>query len=126
MIGVARLGTNDLERATFFYGELFTLAKVPSLAQSDSVSAWGTPGAPLFIIGKPFNGEPATAGNGTMIGLPLSEQHMVDGFHAKALELGGLDEGQPGFRGEAPNRSYVAYVRDLDGNKLCVFHRDQA
>lgn len=126
MIELARLGTNDLERAKAFYGELFAIAKVPPLVQNDTVGAWGTHGEPIFIIGKPFNGEPATAGNGTMISLPLGEQHMVDRFHAKALELGGSDEGAPGPRGEAPNRYYAAYLRDPDGNKLCIFHRGQA
>jgi hypothetical protein len=41
----------------------------------------------------------------------------VDAFHAKALALGGDDEGAPGYR--AP-KSYMSYFRDLDGNKLCA------
>ena len=39
--------------------------------------------------------------------------------HAKALELGGSDEGAPGKRGPG---FYFSYFRDLDGNKLCAYH----
>ena len=42
----------------------------------------------------------------------------VDLLHAKALSLGGKDEGAPGDRGGG---FYGAYFRDLAGNKLCVF-----
>ena len=41
-------------------------------------------------------------------------------FHAKALQLGGKDEGAPGDR--AP-QMYFSYFRDLDGNKLCAYSR---
>jgi hypothetical protein len=34
------------------------------------------------------------------------------------MELGATDEGEPGERSPA---FYGAYVRDLDGNKLCFF-----
>ncbi len=39
-------------------------------------------------------------------------------LHAKALELGGTDEGAPGPSGDG---FYAAYFRDLDGNKLNAF-----
>jgi len=42
----------------------------------------------------------------------------VDRVHAKALALGGKDEGPAGPRGEG---FYGGYFRDLDGNKLNVF-----
>jgi predicted lactoylglutathione lyase len=57
-----------------------------------------------------------------MVALVLEERRQVDGFHAKALALGGTDEGAPGLRGpEGPQAFYGAYFRDLDGNKLCAF-----
>ena len=40
-------------------------------------------------------------------------------MHAKALSLGGKDEGAPGLRGDT---FYGAYFRDLDGNKFVAFH----
>ena len=45
-------------------------------------------------------------------------QEAVQKFHAKALALGGTDEGAPGER--MPG-FYAGYFRDLDGNKFCAF-----
>lgn len=42
----------------------------------------------------------------------------MDQLYAKALELGGTDEGAPGLRGDT---FYAGYFRDLDGNKLNAF-----
>ncbi len=81
---------------------------------------YGTPGGPMFAIVAPFNGEPATAGNGTMAGFAVESHAAVDAFHAKALELGGSDDGAPGPRGPAESKAYMAYVRDPEGNKLCA------
>jgi predicted lactoylglutathione lyase len=41
----------------------------------------------------------------------------VNAFYEKAIELGGTDEGRPGYRGPT---YYMSYFRDLDGNKLCA------
>jgi predicted lactoylglutathione lyase len=60
----------------------------------------------------------ALLGNGSMCGIGLNSREEVAAFHAKALELGGANEGDPGQRG--PN-AYFAYFRDLDGNKLCAY-----
>ena len=67
---------------------------------------------------KPFNGEPATVGNGTMVALAMKNREDVDRMYAKAISLGAKDEGPTGQRGEG---FYAGYFRDLDGNKLCVF-----
>jgi predicted lactoylglutathione lyase len=57
-----------------------------------------------------------------MVALVLKERRQVDTLYAKALALGGTDEGAPGVRGpEGPQAFYGAYFRDLDGNKLCAF-----
>ena len=74
--------------------------------------------SPAVSIAKPFDGEPATVGNGVMIALVMDSRDKVDAVHARALELGGTDEGAPGQRGE---QFYAAYFRDLDGNKLNAF-----
>lgn len=76
----------------------------------------------MLGITPPYNGEAASAGNGTMIALVLDERAKVDTLHAKALELGGADEGAPGVRGDEGEQAfYGAYFRDPDGNKLCAF-----
>jgi predicted lactoylglutathione lyase len=68
---------------------------------------------------RPFDGEPANAGNGTMVSLHVADQATVKALYAKVLELGGKDEGGPGPRGDSG--FYAAYFRDLDGNKLAAF-----
>ena len=71
---------------------------------------------------KPYNGDAATVGNGTMVAIPFERRDQVDAFYNRAIELGGSDEGAPGLRGdEGPQAFYGAYFRDLDGNKLCAF-----
>jgi predicted lactoylglutathione lyase len=61
-------------------------------------------------------------GNGTQFGLVVPDRAVVDAVYAKALELGGTDEGAPGLRGPDPEGAYVAYFRDPDGNKLSIFY----
>jgi predicted lactoylglutathione lyase len=60
-------------------------------------------------------------GNGVMAGIAVDSRDKVDRIHAKALALGGSDEGAPGLRADGGDGFYAAYFRDLDGNKLDVF-----
>jgi predicted lactoylglutathione lyase len=76
---------------------------------------------PMLCIMKPYDGRPATVGNGVMAGITVDSRAKVDRVYKKALELGGTDEGPPGLRAEGGDGFYVAYFRDLDGNKLDVF-----
>ena len=76
----------------------------------------------MFAVGSPHDGQPASAGNGSMIAIVLDTRDKVDTLHSKAMALGGTDEGGPGVRGEEGEQAfYAAYFRDLDGNKLCAF-----
>jgi catechol 2,3-dioxygenase-like lactoylglutathione lyase family enzyme len=119
MIGYVTLGTNDLPRATAWYDTLLAQLGAKRIMEGDRFVAWGvSPTAPSVGVIKPYDGQPATAGNGTMIALVVRERAQVDALHAKALALGGKDEGAPGERGGG---FYAAYFRDLDGNKLNVF-----
>ena len=124
MIGYALLGSNDMNRARGFYDALFGTIGVGRLMEFPTgATAWGASWTtPMLGITPPYNGEAATAGNGTMIALVLDERAKVDALHAKAIELGGADEGAPGVRGDEGEQAfYGAYFRDLDGNKLCAF-----
>ena len=77
---------------------------------------------PALAVTPPYNGEPATPGNGNMLALALEARASVDSVHKKALELGGSDEGAPGVRGEeGPQAFYAAHFFDPEGNKLCVY-----
>lgn len=120
MLAVTRLGTRDLARARSFYDPIAALVGAGVAFDRPNLVAYkGAEGA-MLLIGLPFEGE-ATAGNGTQAGFLAATRADVDAVHAKAIELGGTDEGAPGVRGDDPNGYYGAYFRDLDGNKLTVF-----
>ena len=116
MIAYVTIGTNDLARAAAFYDAIARELEVPRMMEGDRFVAWGVPGgAPGIGVTQPFDGAPATVGNGMMVALQARDQAQVDRLHALALSLGGTDEGAPGLRNGA---FYAGYFRDLDGNKL--------
>jgi predicted lactoylglutathione lyase len=87
--------------------------------EMETFIAWGAPGGGAGIgLTKPFDGKPATVGNGVMAALEAKDKAQVDRIYALAMSLGGTDEGAPGDRG---NGFYAAYFRDPDGNKLNAF-----
>ena len=119
MIGYVTLGSNDIARAAGFYDELLKLVGAGRFMESDSFIAWSTgPTAPAISVITPYDGKPATVGNGTMVAIIVDSPEKVQAIHAKALELGGANEGDPGPRGDG---FYAGYFRDLDGNKLNAF-----
>lgn len=119
MIGYVTLGTNDLPRAAAFYDALLAEIGAKRLYDFDRGIAWGVAmDKPSLGIMKPFDGKPATVGNGVMAAIIVDSREKVARVHAKALELGGKDEGAVGPRGDG---FYAGYFRDLDGNKLNVF-----
>jgi len=119
MIGYVTLGSNDIEKAAGFYDELLALIGAKRFMENEKFIAWTvSPTTPALSVTKPYDGNAATVGNGVMVALVVDSTAKVDALHAKALELGGTDEGAPGPRGEG---FYAAYFRDLDGNKLNAF-----
>jgi predicted lactoylglutathione lyase len=105
MIGYVTLGTNKMEEAAAFYDALLGDLGAKRVMEADTF--------------KPADGNAATVGNGVMVAIVVDSTEKVDALHAKALELGGADEGAPGLRGD---NFYAGYFRDLDGNKLNAFH----
>jgi catechol 2,3-dioxygenase-like lactoylglutathione lyase family enzyme len=117
------LGTNDLARAARFYdAALAPLGLVRRATLADEVG-YGLPDdrRTRLWITRPFDGRPATIGNGSMPAIVAPDRKAVDAFHAAALTAGGTDEGAPGLRPHGP-AFYAAYVRDPDGNKLSAVH----
>ena len=118
MIGYTTLGTNDITKAAAFYDALFAELGVKRLIDMEGVIGWAASiDKAMVAVIKPYDGNPATVGNGVMVAMVVSTEQ-VDRLHAKALELGAADEGAPGARSAG---FYGAYFRDLDGNKLCFF-----
>lgn len=120
MISYFMVGTNNFDQAVEFYGALMAEMGAQKVYATDKNAGWGWGiGTPMFIVAKPYNKEPATRGNGTMISFDAVSPAQVDMLHAKVLEMGGSNEGAPGMRGA---NLYVAYCRDLDGNKFNFIH----
>lgn len=119
MIGYVTLGTNDLPRAAAFYDELLKDVGARRLWEFPRGIAWGVAeDKPSLCLMTPFDERPATIGNGVMVALAAGSREQVGRVHARALELGGTDEGAVGPRGDG---FFAGYFRDLDGNKLAVF-----
>jgi predicted lactoylglutathione lyase len=118
MIGYVTLGTQDLKRAATFYDAIARELGVGRMMEDDRFIAWGTPGGGAGLgLTLPFDGRPATVGNGVMVALEAKDTAQVDRIHALALSLGGTNEGAP-----CPREGfYAGYFRDPDGNKLNAF-----
>ncbi|MBI1171871.1 VOC family protein [bacterium] len=118
MLYYVTLGTNDLDRARRFYAPVLATLGISVLHDGKAESSYGAPGAedPFLYVTTPFDGQPATRGNGTMIALTAPTRAAVAAFHAAALASGGSDEGAPGLR--YAENFFSCYVRDPDGNKL--------
>lgn len=125
MIGYVTLGTDDLDRARAFHDALFAsigAGRLLELPDQRGFTMYGTAlNRPGVVITRPYDGRPASIGNGTMVALVMDSKDKVDAFHARALELGGSNEGDPGFRGDPAHGYYFAYFRDPDGHKFAVF-----
>jgi catechol 2,3-dioxygenase-like lactoylglutathione lyase family enzyme len=119
MIGYVTLGTNDLARAAKFYDALLGEIGGKRFMENEQFIAWSAGhDKPGIGLTKPFDGKPATVGNGVMVALQMDDPQMVDRIYAKAMELGATDEGPAGPRGDG---FYAGYFRDPDGNKLNAF-----
>jgi len=128
MLSHIYIGANDLARAEAFYGPILErLGWRPRF--SDPVVGWAAwqpadTDRPLLIIGRPYDGRPASPANGGMVALLSPDRPTVDAAFALALQVGGTSEGAPGLRPHYHADYYGAYFRDPEGNKLCVCCHD--
>ena len=123
MIGYVMLGTNDLNKSSTSYCTLLDLLDLRRVETSDDYAAYASKNDPEnieFYVTKPANGDKANFGNGTQISFITDTKEVVEKFHELGVKLGGKSEGGPGERPE-DSKVYYSYVRDLDGNKICVF-----
>ena len=125
MIGYVTLGTNDLQGNASFYDAIAKEMGVGRMMDFDSFIAWGAwDGGAGVALTKPFDGEAASVGNGTMVALQAKDREQVQRLYDIALANGGSDEGAPGPRGEPDaqgNTFYAGYFRDPYGNKLNAY-----
>lgn len=113
------VGSNKMEEAKAFYDALLGSIGWKAFYEHPSGGRlYGNAGQGMFGVLGPYNGETATAGNGFTGGFRFDTGEEVAAFHAKAIELGATNEGDPSER--APG-IFFGYFRDLDGNKLCGY-----
>ena len=133
MIAYVSVGADDIVRAKRFYSAFlpalgYGLEEGPEgLSYTLPVRPGQSPVLPDFYVKPPFDGRPASAGNGAMVAFEARSQSQVRDLHAAALAAGGSDEGQPGFRDAYGPHFYVGYLRDPQGNKIALFtdNRDE-
>ena len=119
MIGYVTIGTSDMEKATAFYDALLAEVGAKQLFGMDRIKFYGTgTDSAMLAVCIPYDEKPQHPGNGTMVAIPGGSREGFDKLYKKAMDLGATDEGEPGERMPV---FYGAYVRDLDGNKLCFF-----
>jgi catechol 2,3-dioxygenase-like lactoylglutathione lyase family enzyme len=117
-VGYVCLGSNDFEKATAFYDALLGEIGGKSLMPTPQGLLYRLGSGAMIMVTRPYDGAPATIGNGGMLAIQVDSKEQVAALHAKALALGGTCEGQPGPRGAFGE---FAYFRDLDGNKLAAY-----
>jgi catechol 2,3-dioxygenase-like lactoylglutathione lyase family enzyme len=127
MLSYVMVGASDIPLAKRFYSSFLpAMGYVCDEWRGKLIySIPGTPdqhnGPSAFYVTPPFDGHPASVGNGTMIAFRLQKHGDVRELHAAALSSGGTDEGPPGFRADYGERFYVGYLRDPQGNKIALF-----
>ena len=127
MIGYVTLGTDDLDRSRAYFDALLgTIGAKRVMQFPDDQGGFTMYGVgrdkPALVVTRPYDKQPAHHGNGNMVAIVMDSRDKVDAFHAKAIALGGANEGDPGFRGDPKFGFYFAYFRDPDGHKFAVFN----
>lgn len=130
MIGYVTVGADDLALAEKFYSAFLPRLgyglEISHEGLSYSIPATGQGHEPPdFYVKPPFDGQPASTGNGAMVAFQVPTQAMVRELHAAALAAGGRDEGAPGFRAAYSTHFYVGYLRDPQGNKIALYCNDR-
>jgi catechol 2,3-dioxygenase-like lactoylglutathione lyase family enzyme len=123
MFSHVMIGTNDLDKAKAFYDNLLSTLEVRP-ARVDGHRVFYITKTGVFSVTKPINGEAATPANGGTIGFAANSPEQVNAWHAAGVAAGGVPcEDPPGIRQGPGVNLYIAYLRDLDGNKICAMHR---
>ena len=121
------IGTNDVEKAKAFYDKVLGTLGLPPGQVDHHLDGrlrvrYPTPSGVLAVT-LPIEGKAIPANGGT-IGFAASSPEQVQAWHDAGVAAGGTSiENPPGVREAASGKLYIAYLRDLDGNKICALHR---
>ena len=118
MLSYVSVGTNNLQADAAFFDAVLGRMGYKRVMEPPRGVIWGEQmGKPCFGLLTPFDGQPATVGNGTMVALNAKSREEVDAVWKHVIELGGVDEGAPGERFPG---FYTAYFRTPSGHKMNV------
>jgi catechol 2,3-dioxygenase-like lactoylglutathione lyase family enzyme len=121
------IGSNDIARSKKFYDALFVAMGAQPGVEVASGRLLYTHNGGRLLVTKPIDGKPATHANGGTIGFTMSGPAQADAWHKAGVANGGTSiEDPPGVRRGAAGETYLAYLRDPDGNKLCALYRQPA
>ena len=127
MLSYITIGANDVPSSGRFYTAILTPLGYEKEESPEGIGFTFPPspgqaiGPATVYVKQPFDGKPATVGNGSMTAFRAPTQALVRTLHAAGLAAGGSDEGAPGFRADYSAHFYVAYLRDPMGNKIAIF-----
>lgn len=129
MFSHVTVGSNDFAKSAAFYDAVLA----PIGLRRRKVEPDGGPkalcwelnrgGLPRFYVYQPFDGAPASNGNGAMIAFLASCEDAVVKAYNAGLGAGGASEGAPALRAHYGQGYFGAYLRDPDGNKVHVVYR---
>ncbi len=125
MLGYVTIGALDVDASGKFYDAVLGAIGDERKFKDGGWIGYGPKGenSHYVYLCPPFNGEPATHGNGSMLGFKAPSKEAVNAAYEAGMANGGKDEGKPGFRPPEGTEFYGAYLRDPTGNKLCVFFK---
>jgi predicted lactoylglutathione lyase len=128
MLGFVTIGINNIQESCKFYDVVLPTLGIKKVLTTERYIGYAINNnleKIEFYLMKPFNKKAATYGNGTMIAFLAKSRFEVDNFHKIAIENGAINEGVPGFR-PSDSSDYYAYIRDVDGNKICAYSPSKA
>ena len=124
MFSHVMVGANDVVASKKFYDAVLGAIGVPEGKADPKGRIFYRTKFGVFGITRPIDGKMATHANGGTIGFAASSPEQADAWHAAGLANGGTTcENPPGVREGPGGKLYLAYLRDLDGNKICAMHR---
>ena len=122
MFSHVTVGTSKLTRALKFYDAALAPLGIKrrhtfKIAASYAPADYSGRNDPFWVV-RPYDEQPASAGNGVTVAFDAATRAAVDAFHQAALAAGGQDNGKPGLRAHYGANYYAAFVVDPDGYRI--------
>ena len=119
MIDHISVGVSDLARSTRFYEQALAPLGLARLIERPTTIGFGKAYPEFWINLRPGMAR-VPADTGSHLCFRAKSTAEVDGFHAAALQAGGVSDGPPGLRPHDRVRYYAAFVLDPDGNRIAA------